>query len=94
MNFLDKFTERATRGLAQRTSRRSLLAGLGGAVVGATTIPLLPVARAAGTDGDNGYDGVARNPPTIRRILATRPVVTTGAIAPLTDFCAPAAAAV
>lgn len=62
MNFLDKFTERATRGLAQRTSRRSLLAGLGGAVVGATTIPLLPVARAAGTDGDNGYDGVAPQP--------------------------------
>jgi len=51
MNFLDRFIEKSTRHLARNTSRRSLLRGLGGMLVGsAATFPLLPVARAA----DNG----------------------------------------
>jgi len=33
------------RGLARRTSRRSLLAGLGTALVGTAAVPLLPVSR-------------------------------------------------
>jgi methylamine dehydrogenase light chain len=43
----DKFGERAMRGLASRTSRRSLFAWLGGTLAGAGAIPVLPVARAA-----------------------------------------------
>ena len=46
MNFLDQLAERSSRKLAQRASRRSLLAGLGTLLVGAGSIPLLPVARA------------------------------------------------
>jgi methylamine dehydrogenase light chain len=63
MALFDRLTERATRRLAQTTSRRGLLSVLGGALVGAGAVPLLPVARAAGTDGGahsgNGYPGVA-----------------------------------
>ena len=44
----DQITERFSRGVARRTSRRGLLGLLGGSVVGAASIPLLPVARAAG----------------------------------------------
>lgn len=47
MKFLDQLTERGSRKLAQRASRRSLLAGLGTLLVGAGSIPLLPVARAS-----------------------------------------------
>ena len=42
--------ERGARRLARRTSRRSFLARLGGALVGAGTLPLLPVARARAAD--------------------------------------------
>ncbi len=47
MSWLDSLTESASRRVAQRSSRRSWLAGLGGALVGAGALPLLPVARAA-----------------------------------------------
>lgn len=57
MAILDRMTERATRRLAQGTSRRSLLTALGGILVGATGLPLLPVARASG-GGGTGYSGV------------------------------------
>lgn len=49
MNILDRFLEKNARKLAQRSSRRGLLKLLGGSLVGAATIPLLPVARAAET---------------------------------------------
>lgn len=61
MAIFDRITEQATRRLARGTSRRSLLTTLGAALVGASGLPLLPVARAAGTHGDgpgNGYPGV------------------------------------
>ncbi len=45
---LDKLTEKISRGVAQRTSRRGWLGMLGGTVVGAAALPLLPVARASG----------------------------------------------
>jgi len=47
MKGLDAFFERQARQVARRTGRRSFLAGLGGALVGVATLPLLPVARAA-----------------------------------------------
>lgn len=48
----DEVFERCARGLAGRTSRRSLLARLGVALVAAPAFPLLPVARArAGEQG-------------------------------------------
>jgi len=48
MKFIDKLFEREARKLAQTSGRRSLLKGMGGLLVGGASIPLLPVARAAG----------------------------------------------
>lgn len=45
MSLLDKITERTTRHMAQHSSRRSLLKGLGTFLVGAGAVPLLPVSR-------------------------------------------------
>jgi methylamine dehydrogenase light chain len=45
-HWLDGLVERHARRLAQRTSRRSFLARVGTMLVGATGLPLLPVARA------------------------------------------------
>ena len=42
MKFFDHFFEKATRGVAQRSSRRGLLKTLGGGLVGGAMIPLLP----------------------------------------------------
>lgn len=47
-SLIDKVTERLSRGVARRTSRRGLFGLLGASVVGAASLPLLPVARAAG----------------------------------------------
>jgi methylamine dehydrogenase light chain len=47
MKWMDKFTESSARALVQRTSRRSLIVGLGSLLVGASAFPLLPVARGA-----------------------------------------------
>lgn len=46
MRKLDQLCERSTRALAQRTSRRSLLASLGQVLTGAALLPLLPLERA------------------------------------------------
>ncbi len=52
MSWIDGFVERVTRDLAHRTSRRAVLTRLGGLLVGAASIPLLPVAsHAAIPDG-------------------------------------------
>jgi len=48
-NLLDKVVERISRSVARRTSRRGLFGWLGASVVGAASLPLLPVARAAGS---------------------------------------------
>jgi len=48
--WIDHLVENGARTLARRTSRRSLLARLGAAIVGTAAFPLLPVARAA--EGD------------------------------------------
>ncbi len=54
MSVFDRLTEKASRRLAQRSSRRSFLATLGGFVVGVSSFPLLPVARAAGNAEGSG----------------------------------------
>jgi methylamine dehydrogenase light chain len=46
MSRIDAWCALLGRGLAQRTSRRSLLARLGALLVGGAALPLLPVARA------------------------------------------------
>jgi methylamine dehydrogenase light chain len=45
MKWLDSWTEQSTRRIARGTSRRSVLAAIGSALVGAAPWPLLPVAR-------------------------------------------------
>lgn len=47
MKWFDELAERSARGLAKRTSRRSVLGGLGTLLLGAVAIPLLPAARGA-----------------------------------------------
>jgi methylamine dehydrogenase light chain len=60
MRTFDQLFERSTRTLAQRTSRRSLLASLGQLLTGAALLPLLPVdraSRAQAADGKPRADG-------------------------------------
>ena len=45
--FIDKLTEKISRGVARRTSRRSLFGLLGASVVGAASLPLLHINRVA-----------------------------------------------
>ena len=61
MTDIDRLTERLARRLARRSDRRSVLARLGAFVVGASVVPLLPIARglAASTGGPS-----AKTPPT------------------------------
>lgn len=47
MNFIDRFFEKKARSVAQTHGRRGFMKGVGAALVGASSIPLLPVARAA-----------------------------------------------
>ncbi len=55
MKHLDQFTEAAARGIARRSSRRGWLKGLAATLAGASTVPLLPVARAGiGASQGNG----------------------------------------
>lgn len=53
----DKWLEGRSRAIAKRTSRRGIFAILGGSLVGAAGIPLLPVTRAAA--GGEPAPGVA-----------------------------------
>lgn len=50
MKWFDHITESLTRKIAQNSSRRSFVSGIGTALVGGAAVPLLPVARAAGAD--------------------------------------------
>ena len=55
MGSVDRLTERASRAIARRLSRRSFVAGAGQWLVGAALLPLLPVARGArASDADPG----------------------------------------
>lgn len=62
MKWLDKLTEKSVRSVAQRTSRRSLLTGLGAALVGVGATPLLPVARAADGNKQPSFPGEEGDP--------------------------------
>lgn len=59
MKWLDSLTETSTRSMSRRTSRRSLLASLGAVLMGASALPLLPVARGAAAADSKGPDGKA-----------------------------------
>lgn len=61
---LDKFAERLTRSVARGTSRRSLLAWLGGAATGAAIFPVLPVSRASAQSSGHGGEGGDHAPVT------------------------------
>jgi len=52
MTGIDRLTERLARRLARRSDRRSVLARLGAFVVGASVVPLLPIARGLAASGD------------------------------------------
>ncbi len=54
MNWLDKLMEGSARRVAQHSSRRGMLRGLGSMLVGTAALPLLPVARASAADGAPG----------------------------------------
>lgn len=62
MKWLDRFTERGARKLAQHTSRRSVLTGLGSLLVGAGAAPLLPVARAQDSGRQPPHPGEEGDP--------------------------------
>ena len=61
MKWLDSVAERSTRSLSRSTSRRSLLASLGAMLVGASILPLLPVARGAKAAESAGSGAKAGN---------------------------------
>ena len=46
LNWLDETIRHSSRGIAKRSSRRHFLGRLGALLVGASTLPLLPVSRA------------------------------------------------
>jgi methylamine dehydrogenase light chain len=60
MKWLDVVAESSARALVRRTSRRSVLANLGALLLGASTVPLLPVAR--GADAKPAGPGAASDP--------------------------------
>ena len=47
MNWLDTLTQKMTRSVAHRSSRRGFITRFGTAIVGAAAVPVLPVARAS-----------------------------------------------
>jgi len=64
MKWLDALSENSARALARRTSRRSVLAGLGTFLLGAAAVPLLPVARGADSKPAGDASGAAAAPGT------------------------------
>jgi methylamine dehydrogenase light chain len=65
MKWLDSLIEGSARSLAKRTSRRGFIGSLGAILVGASTLPLLPVARGATPPAGSGAPtGKAAGGPT------------------------------
>jgi methylamine dehydrogenase light chain len=64
MKWFDSLTEGSARSLAKRTSRRGFIGSLGAMLVGASALPLLPVARgAAPPDASKAPAGKAAGTP-------------------------------
>src|SRR5258708_25192370 len=61
MSWFDALTEGSVRAIARRTSRRSLLASLGSMLMGASVLPLLPIARGAAAAENPGPNGKSTN---------------------------------
>ncbi|MDG2276832.1 MAG: methylamine dehydrogenase light chain [Pseudomonadales bacterium] len=51
VQWIDKTVDASSRAIASRSSRRGFLGRLGGYIVGASALPLLPVARAQAAEG-------------------------------------------
>ena len=51
IEWIDQKIDSSSRAIARRSSRRSFLGRLGGFIVGASALPLLPVARAHAAEG-------------------------------------------
>ena len=64
MKWLDSVAERSTRSLSRRTSRRSILGSLGTMLLGASVLPLLPVARGARAAEGNSANPAGVNDPS------------------------------
>jgi len=64
MKWLDAFAENSARALARRSSRRSVLGGLGSLLLGAAAVPLLPVARGAEIKRTGGASNTHWNDPS------------------------------
>jgi methylamine dehydrogenase light chain len=64
MKWLDSVAERSTRSLSRRTSRRSILGSLGTMLLGASVLPLLPVARGARAAEGNSSNPAGVNDPS------------------------------
>jgi methylamine dehydrogenase light chain len=60
---IDQLAEKILRGFASRTSRRSVFTVLGGFLVGAASLPLLPVARAEEPSGNSSDPNSGLQPP-------------------------------
>ena len=57
MSWFDALTEGSARAIARRTSRRSLLASVGSMLMGASVLPLLPIARGASAAEEPSPEG-------------------------------------
>ena len=86
MGWFDNLSERSVRSVARRSARRSFLSRFGFALVGATTIPALPVARAASARMQRQTNRASW------ATLATRKAAIIGAIVVLMDSYARAVA--
>ncbi len=62
MNLFDRLSERLARKVARVSSRRSFLTGIGTALVGAGSVPLLPVARASASEAAPQSTGNPEDP--------------------------------
>jgi methylamine dehydrogenase light chain len=63
MRSIDRMFENSSRSLAQRTSRRSVLATLGRILTGAALLPLLPIDRSSGAQAAEAGTGAAADAP-------------------------------
>jgi len=61
MSWFDALTEGSARAIARRTSRRSVLGSLGSMLMGASVLPLLPIARGASAAENPAPDGKSPN---------------------------------